>query len=228
MADNYYEATGVLVLDHVTPVIRALFSEFRLDADYPGNGEAYIALRSDSSPSWDDLRETLTDLATSLALTPSPDTLTPIGEVLKVLSDHFCAGGNAALASMIQRDDFGDAADLKDLFLLATCFDDGHHLREIRFEGCWRCDKLLLFEFGGAGHYMSREFALDSASSDAPQLGPLIRSALSSNDFDGAGVVVAREALRMLGGIRDVAHRDQVQRAAIWTLMEGLVHQGEE
>ncbi|ABM31155.1 hypothetical protein CQB05_18085 [Paracidovorax citrulli] len=171
MADNYYEATGVLVLDHVTPVIRALFSEFRLDADYPGNGEAYIALRSDSTPSWDDLRETLTDLATSLALTPSPDTLTPFGEVLKVLSDHFCAGGNAALASMIQRDDFGDAADLNDLFLLATCFDDGHHLREIRFEGSWRCDKLLLFEFGGAGHYMSREFALDSASSDAPQLG---------------------------------------------------------
>ncbi len=80
MADNYYEATGVLVLDHVTPVIRALFSEFRLDADYPGNGEAYIALRSDSTPSWDDLRETLTDLATSLALTPSPDTLTPFGE----------------------------------------------------------------------------------------------------------------------------------------------------
>lgn len=227
MADNYYEGTGVLVLDRVTAVIRALFSEFRLVADYPGNGEAYIALRSDSSPSWDDLRETLADLATSLSLIPSPDSITPIGEVLQVLGKHFRAGDDAALASMIERDDFGDAADLKDLFLLATCFDDGHHLREIRFEGSWRCDRLLLFEFGGAGHYMSREFALDSTSSDAPQLGPLIRSALSSNDFDSAGVVVAREALRLLAGIRDVAHRDQVQRAAIWKLMEGLVDQGE-
>ncbi len=228
MANNYYEATGILVLNQVTPVIRALFSEFRLDADYPGNGEAYIALRSDSSPSWDDLRETLTDLARSLALIPSPDTLTPIGEVLQVLSDHFCADGNTALDSMIQRDDFGDAADLKDLFLLATCFDDGHHLREIRFEGSCRFDKLRLFEFGGAGHYMSREFALDSASSDALQLGPLIRSALSSKDFASAGIIVAREALRLLAGIRDAVQRDQVQRAAIWKLMEDLVDRGEE
>ncbi|GKS92202.1 hypothetical protein [Acidovorax sp. SUPP2539] len=228
MADNYYEATGVLVLDRVTPVIRALFSEFRLDAEYPGNGEAYIALRSDSSPSWDDLRETLIDLAAPLGFTPSPDSITPIGEVLQVLGNHFCADGDTALDSMIQRDDFGDAADIKDLFLLATCFDDGHHLREVRFEGCWRCDRPHLFEFGGAGHYMSREFAWDSTSSDATQLGPLIRSALSSNDFDSAGVVIAREALRLLAGIRDVAHRDKVQRAAIWKLMGGLVVRGEE
>lgn len=44
MANNHYEATGVLVLDRVTPVIRALFGGFQLDADYPGNGDAYIAL----------------------------------------------------------------------------------------------------------------------------------------------------------------------------------------
>jgi len=28
MANNYYEATGVLVLDRVTPVIQALFGTF--------------------------------------------------------------------------------------------------------------------------------------------------------------------------------------------------------
>ena len=43
MANNYYEATGVLVLDRVTPVIQALFSAFALDESHPGNGQAYIA-----------------------------------------------------------------------------------------------------------------------------------------------------------------------------------------
>ena len=32
MANNYYEATGVLVLDRVTPVIQALFGAFALAA----------------------------------------------------------------------------------------------------------------------------------------------------------------------------------------------------
>ncbi|UYC11856.1 hypothetical protein [Xanthomonas sp. CFBP 8445] len=227
MPNTYYEATGVLVLERVTPVIRALFGGFRLDANYPGNGEVYIGIRPETSPSWEDLREKLTDLAALLGFTPTPDTLTPISQVLKVLGNHFCTDGNAALESMIERDDFGDAADLKDLFLLAICFDDGHHLREIRFEGCWRCDRPRLFEFGGAGHYISREFELHSASSDALQLGPSIRNALSSNDFDSAGSAVASEVLRLLAAIRDVAHRDQVQRAAIWKLMEGLVDPGE-
>lgn len=43
MANNYYEATGVLVLDRVTPVIQALFGAFALDESHPGNGQAYIA-----------------------------------------------------------------------------------------------------------------------------------------------------------------------------------------
>lgn len=38
MANNYYEATGVLVLDRVTPVIQALFGTFALDESHPGNG----------------------------------------------------------------------------------------------------------------------------------------------------------------------------------------------
>lgn len=49
MANNYYEATGVLILDEVTPVITALFDAFNLDPDFPGNGQAYIASNPDGS-----------------------------------------------------------------------------------------------------------------------------------------------------------------------------------
>lgn len=44
MANNYYDATGVLVLNQVTPVISALFGGFKLDASFPSEGQAYIAL----------------------------------------------------------------------------------------------------------------------------------------------------------------------------------------
>ena len=228
MANNHYEATGVLVLDRVTPVIRALFGGFQLDADYPGNGEAYIALVGNAPPSWDDLREELVELAKPLGFIPSVAATPPVGEVLQVLAQHFGADGNVALMSLIGRDRFEDAADLHVLFLLATCFDDGHHLREIRFEGCWHCDKPLLFEFWGAGHYLSREFEAHSASGHALQLGHLIREALSSGDFDQGATVIARETDRLLAGIRNAAHRRQLQRRVVWHLIEGLCTDGEQ
>ena len=40
MANNYNEGTGVLVLERVTPVIKALFGAFALNEGHPGNGQA--------------------------------------------------------------------------------------------------------------------------------------------------------------------------------------------
>jgi len=39
MSNNYSDATGVLVLDRITPVITALFGGFNLDETYPGDGD---------------------------------------------------------------------------------------------------------------------------------------------------------------------------------------------
>lgn len=73
MANNYYDATGVLMLERVTPVITALFGSFNLDESYPGNGQAYIARISESNdPQWSDVLEALTDLAAQFDL-PAPD-----------------------------------------------------------------------------------------------------------------------------------------------------------
>jgi hypothetical protein len=73
MANNYYEATGVLVLDRVTPVIQALFGAFALDESHPGNGQAYIAqIAETTNPQWPDVLDGLEDLATQLGI-PMPD-----------------------------------------------------------------------------------------------------------------------------------------------------------
>ena len=69
MANNYSDATGVLILQQVTPVITALFSGFNLDATYPGNGQAYVAdVSEDTDHSWDTICENLAALSESLGL----------------------------------------------------------------------------------------------------------------------------------------------------------------
>ena len=60
MANNYYEGTGVLVLERVTPVIKALFGAFALDEGHPGNGQAYIAqIAETTNPQWPDVLDGL-------------------------------------------------------------------------------------------------------------------------------------------------------------------------
>ncbi|MBN0091635.1 hypothetical protein JTL65_33545, partial [Pseudomonas aeruginosa] len=72
MANNYYEGTGVLVLDRVTPVIKALFGAFALDENHPGNGQAYIAqIAETNDPRWTDVLDGLENLATQLGI-PMP------------------------------------------------------------------------------------------------------------------------------------------------------------
>jgi len=148
MADNYYDATGVLVLGHVTPVISTLFGRFRLDPTYPGNGKAYIARISEHHvPQWSDVLVDLMTLAARLDL-PVPelddeeddsndggDGLS-IDVVLDLLASHFGAEHNTDLQTLIEHHGFQDEADLEALFVIATAFDDGHRLVAIEFEGC--------------------------------------------------------------------------------------------
>lgn len=157
MANNYYEATGVLVLDRVTPVIQALFGAFALDESHPGNGQAYIAqIAETTNPQWPDVLDGLEDLATQLGIPMPDDEGLSIPPLLELLAVHFRADEDEELGNLIDRHSFEDTADLDALFLIATRFDDGHHLTAIQFEGCWYCSKPRLFEFGGNGCYLTR------------------------------------------------------------------------
>src|SRR5471032_878250 len=92
MANNYYDMTGVLVLNKVTPVIKALFGPFNLDETYPSNGQAYIANISESSNcSWDAVLENLQDLTAELDLALPDDAEDNVAEHLRLLAVHFSA-----------------------------------------------------------------------------------------------------------------------------------------
>ena len=121
MANNYYEATGVLVLDRVTPVIQALFGAFALDESHPGNGQAYIAqIAETTNPQWPDVLDGLEDLATQLGIPMPDDEGLSIPPLLELLAVHFGADEDEELGNLIERHSFEDTADLDALFLIAT------------------------------------------------------------------------------------------------------------
>ncbi|VFR23734.1 hypothetical protein ANDA3_1201 [plant metagenome] len=214
MTSSYYEATGVLVLDQVTPVITALFGGMKLDATYPGDGQAYIAFNyCESCAHWDTVCEELAAVATSLGLPiANEQTLPTIEQVLEALSRHFGGDQDEALANLIEHHSFDGLVDFDALFLIATRFDDGHGLKEIRMAGCWSNGKRRLFESGGDGFFLSRECKVSSGSSHAVYLGNNLRKALLLNNVEAAADVLAQEAQRLLAGVANKAQRRQLQQ----------------
>ncbi|HHN2017389.1 MULTISPECIES: hypothetical protein [Pseudomonadota] len=212
MANNYYEGTGVLVLDRVTPVIKALFGAFALDENHPGNGQAYIAqIAETNDPRWTDVLDGLEDLATQLGIPMPDDEELSIPPLLERLAAHFGADQDGELENLIEHHQFEDSADLEALFLIASCLDDGHHLTAIKFEGCWHCSKTRLFEFGGNGCYLSREAQVFRTSSQALQLGDQLRKTIVATDIEEASALIALEAANLLAGITDEHFRLNVR-----------------
>ncbi|MDR0439911.1 MAG: hypothetical protein LBI59_02870 [Candidatus Accumulibacter sp.] len=214
MADNYYDATGVLILDRVTPVIFALFGAYNLDETFPGDGQAYIARISESNdPQWDDVREGLAGLIADLGLDlPDQEDDPPVASLLPVLAAHFGCERDEELDRLIRHTDFEDAADLPTLFLLATRFDDGHQLAALVFEGCWHCSKPRLFEFGGDACFLSREVRLDRNTRQTTRLGRELRDAVRDADVERATCLIMEETVDLLSAIRDDGFHRQVLR----------------
>lgn len=212
MANTYYDATGVLVLDKITPVINALFGDYRMDKTHPGNGEVYIARISDENyPSWDGVLENLDDLAAGLSISVAEADTENVGAVLRVLSEHFNATDNASLSHLIENEDFTEEVSLKALFTLAICFDDGHGLKAIKWEGAWHSDRPRLFEFGGNGLYLSKSVIANSNSSQALSLGENLHTAILQGDLNQAAAHLDSEVSGLLRGIGDESIRGAVR-----------------
>lgn len=231
MADSYYEGTGVLVLQQVTPVIKALFSGFQLDPHYPGNQQAYIAMQSqEETPEWDNICESLVALAHELELAGIDEDV-PIERLLVQLSEHFLPKRHAAdisaahaafdntMQTVLRGIDFDDTPCLKDLFVLAHLLDDGHGLGSIEFEASRTCSRPCLDEFGGDGLFISKEVELHSDSGSAIHLGRALLAALRNQDTELAAKHLLNDICDSLNGISCEQQRAQV-RAALGRLLK--------
>lgn len=212
MANNYYDATGVLVLDKVTPVITALFGAFKLDATYPGNGQAYIAkISEDNEPSWEDILGSVCDLAATLGQELPDDQEGTIEDYLYLLATHYGADDNEVLGNLIEHNDFHDDADLGVLFDIAKCLDDGHGLKAMKIEGCWHCSRPRLFEFGGNGEYYGRHFFVCDSSSSAISLGEEVDNALDASDLDKGADCILKKINSLLAGVSKAEVRETLR-----------------
>lgn len=222
MANNYYDATGVLVLDKVTPVITALFGGFNLDETYPGNGEVYIARISEANdPQWDDILESLETLCGELGLSLPDDADESVGEYLHVLSSHFGVDQDVELGSLIAHNDFDDNADLSVLFDIARSFNDGHGLKAMKIEGCWHCSKPRLFEFGGNGEYYGRHIYVGDSSTTPLQVGAEVDDALEAGNLDKAAERLLKQINSLLAGVSN----PEIREALRTKLSQGLTAQ---
>ncbi len=217
MANTYFDLTGVLVLDKVTPVIEAVFGPYELDGKHPGNGEAYIAnLAESSSCTWESIMDNLGELAEDVGVaTTGPDgnEIETIGDMLKILAPHFNAVEDADLDRLIENDCFSldETADLTSLFVIAKAFDDGHGLKAIKTEGGWHCDKPLLFQFGGCGDYVGLHFSTHIDSHTASSFGERVEQALGNGQHDIVAQMVGERIDILLSGIKNRDAREDVQ-----------------
>jgi hypothetical protein len=209
MAMHYYDATGVLVLDKVTPIIKALFGHLHLNPSDARSGEIALARSSrHGRVDWRDIAKNLSEVASLLSVHVPQGREDNIHFVLRLLLSRFQAEMEEIFDLIEPADDVG--VDV--LFALATNLDDGHGLKQLRLEGAWYCSEPLLFEFGGNGAYFSPQVIQMSNSSQAIRLGTDLDNALSQGDLDHAARRLAQEVAQLLAGISDSADRAQVRQ----------------
>lgn len=210
MSQNYYDSTGFLVLDRVTPVIEAIFGEMNLEPIDPTRRRAFIATASEcDGPSWTDIFAKLAAVAASLgASLPGSasriDILDAIaGRLNSTLDDR------AQLAETVQDGD--ECPSPAKLFIVASQLNDGHGLSAIQMEGAWHSDRLLPNHFGGIGFYMSNEVCVQFTSNDAQALGPPVRAALANHDVETAAAHFTFFTEDLLLGITEEETRNCVR-----------------
>jgi hypothetical protein len=213
MANNYCDMTGVLKLKKVTPVIRALFQAYALDASYPGNGESYIAeISEDSNNNWDTVLEDLTVLASTLGLSMDDQQTDAPWDVLQPLAKHFGKQNASCLAKFNSTNLHpSDIAELDDLFEIAHVLDDGHGLSQIVTETAWYCSKPRLFEFGGGGCVFGDYVRFARNSSESASLGARLDQALSEKNIKRAAQLIQSDVALVLKAIIDPVVRGKVQ-----------------
>jgi hypothetical protein len=220
MAISYYQMTGVLTLERVTPVITALFDGFHLEADTLGKGRALISLKAgEYYPRWEKIVAELSRLAVDLGVLPRETEQTAdLETVLSVLAVHFQVEQD--VQGRIEQALFADCADLDSLFALATRFNDGHQLTAIETNASWLYTVPRLFRFDADLSFLSGNVRLFEQSHRIRAVACALDAALQNGDVAEASRLVVRETVRLLDCIQDSQTREAVRRHFIGRLTE--------
>lgn len=221
MANNYYEMNGVLELEHVTPVIRAIFGLLELDENYPGNGQVYFAqIPERTDYCGEAFRESLATLATGLKIQmcePVPGDRgggePKCGEILHAIAKCFGREADEDLQLLAARLDLreDDVPDIGELVQLAKSFNDGHGLKRCILQGAWYCSKPRLFEFGGDAGYYGQAIRIQGSSQDVITMATELENALLRDAVEAAARVLHDHVEVVIAGVVDDRSRDLIR-----------------
>lgn len=226
MANTYADATGVLMFDgpaRITPVIRMLFTPFKLDETPEDSGsEHYVAILSEENNyDWDSFIDDVIHAAKRDFNIVFDEDVTP-ADAVKAIGAHF----NAALDDLLPSIDFDNSVLLSDLVALALLLQDGHNLVGISLEGCWHCDKPRLWEFGGWSTFASARYILALSTADISAFARAMDTH-TAEGVDETAKSVSAFVEALIDGIVDQRLRNEVVPRLVDLMRQKLPASGE-
>lgn len=200
MSNEFFDSTGVLFLEEITPMIKALYDGYKVDADYAGTGRCYIALTQyGGDSSWNTVLESLSKLAISKGI--AHEDADSAVDVLTFLAKSFGVQDDERFCNIMKNEDFSGETSLEILYDLAILFDDGHKISGYLTESAWTAKKPFLFGFGGIGFYQGKHYACTFSSDNAGSFGGRINQKLSNGDLNSAAEILKQEVQKLLEGV---------------------------
>jgi len=128
------EATGMLMLERITPVITALFGGYLQQATVCQEG-IMIKLWEDMPPTWRQVHQALVQLGNTLDMPIPRKAQSKIKDHLDWFAWFLRSEESTRLQALLREHSFESMVDLDTLFLLSEILDDGHGLFAMRCEG---------------------------------------------------------------------------------------------
>lgn len=220
MAQNYFNTTGEITLKELTPIIRALFVELEVSKTVDSENVFTIGMHTDEgSYTWEAILPALAKLVGG-----AEDAL--FSEVVQQLAKSInkeLSNNIVGLLKVID-EDLNSTYNLTELFELAIFLDDGHGLDSINEQTGYGCSKHLLYEFGGDGQFLGKEFSYFESSYIAQRVGSGVNDALIADDTDAAAEVLFKTFFEKSGSIVDVEKSREVyaKLGAMFSAIAGL------
>lgn len=221
MANNYYQFTGLVTVDKLTLVIKAILGPYLYEDTEPDTKQFIIARdEGDGELTWLTLLEGLSELGKY-----EPEHTT-IEEALRKVAinidaidpmEHVLLDPTFRIPSK-ESDSYGydDYLSWNEVFRILVALDDGHHISSIMVEGAYTCSRMRLFEFGGTAVFISERVKLDRETSMDTAYAEELDRALTES-VDAATEVIGRRIMYLMREVRDPAMRLEIQHQ----LLEG-------
>lgn len=221
MGDIYHTFEGSMILEKVTPVIRALFTSLNLRPSSTEPGTFFFS-GSDALTSWSAIQEDIVAMIPVAQVGPfEVEKIDSAQDALYVLAGYLKVD-DYDLMNFLETNAFSDdySPQLHELVFLARKLDDGHGLRLVKCEGSWDGQQFGSACLGGDAQFFSDHFDSSVQTSVALAFAQGVGEALEVGDIAGATHHVGRHVEGILNGLKDDGVRTRISFGLACALLD--------